>query len=62
MLMWQCSAICLGVLEDEADVRRLKCKHVFHTACIDSWFQRRHTDCVLCGAVLVPERSGVLGI
>ncbi|KAI3571898.1 hypothetical protein IWW34DRAFT_766387 [Fusarium oxysporum f. sp. albedinis] len=29
-------AICIEVLVDQDDVRRLKCNHVFHTSCIDS--------------------------
>ncbi|KAH7169447.1 hypothetical protein DER46DRAFT_600290 [Fusarium sp. MPI-SDFR-AT-0072] len=49
-------AICIEVLRDQEDVRRLKCKHVFHTGCIDSWFQRHHVDCPLCKSIFIPER------
>ncbi|CAI6090555.1 unnamed protein product [Clonostachys chloroleuca] len=51
-------AICIDVIEDQDDVRRLKCKHVFHTSCIDSWFQKRHVDCPLCKSIFIPDRSG----
>ncbi|KAJ9415731.1 hypothetical protein QL093DRAFT_1092772 [Fusarium oxysporum] len=49
-------AICIEVLRDQDNVRRLKCKHVFHTGCIDSWFQRHHVDCPLCKSVFIPDR------
>ncbi|KAH7118496.1 hypothetical protein EDB81DRAFT_817873 [Dactylonectria macrodidyma] len=50
-------AICLEVLVDQDDVRRLKCKHVFHTSCIDSWLQKRHVDCPLCKSIFIPNRQ-----
>ncbi|KAJ9419184.1 hypothetical protein QL093DRAFT_2355679 [Fusarium oxysporum] len=51
-------AICIEVLGDQDDVRRLKCKHVFHTSCIDSWFQKHHIDCPLCKSIFIPDRRG----
>ncbi|KAI8648541.1 hypothetical protein NCS55_01492900 [Fusarium keratoplasticum] len=51
-------AICIEVLVNQDDVRRLKCKHVFHTSCIDSWFQNRHVDCPLCKSIFIPNRRG----
>ncbi|EXL38933.1 hypothetical protein FOCG_18438 [Fusarium oxysporum f. sp. radicis-lycopersici 26381] len=51
-------AICIEVLGDQDDVRRLKCKHVFHTSCIDSWFQKHHVDCPLCKSIFIPNRHG----
>ncbi|CAF1909080.1 RING-H2 finger protein ATL11 [Brassica napus] len=46
--------ICLNEFED-AEILRLvpKCCHVFHTDCIDAWFQS-HATCPLCRANLVP--------
>ncbi|KAJ9419424.1 hypothetical protein QL093DRAFT_2363981 [Fusarium oxysporum] len=49
-------AICIEVLRDQDNVRQLKCKHVFHTGCIDSWFQRHHVDCPLCKSIFIPDR------
>ncbi|KAH7169625.1 uncharacterized protein B0J16DRAFT_201525 [Fusarium flagelliforme] len=49
-------AICIEVLRDQDNVRRLGCKHVFHTGCIDSWFQRHHVDCPLCKSLFIPDR------
>ncbi|KAJ9412686.1 hypothetical protein QL093DRAFT_2026974, partial [Fusarium oxysporum] len=49
-------AICIEVLRDQEDVRRLKYNHVFHTGCIDSWFQRHHVDCLLCKLIFIPDR------
>lgn len=51
------SAICLEVLVDRDDVRRLQCQHVFHSSCIDSWFQNRHVDCPLCKSVFILNRQ-----
>ncbi|RFU24902.1 hypothetical protein B7463_g11432, partial [Scytalidium lignicola] len=50
--------ICLEVLVDQDDVRQLKCKHVFHSTCIDSWFQKYRVDCPLCKSIFIPNRQG----
>ncbi|KAH7169674.1 uncharacterized protein B0J16DRAFT_251585, partial [Fusarium flagelliforme] len=52
-------AICLEIFEGLDTVRRLKCEHVYHRQCIDTWFQRQHFNCPLCKSVYVtrPERS-----
>ena len=42
----QC-AICLDELNDEDEVRRIPCMHVFHTNCIDRWLQD-HKKCPVC--------------
>lgn len=47
-------AVCLSVVEDEEEVRELpRCKHAFHTACIDLWLYS-HCDCPLCRTPVVP--------
>lgn len=51
-------AVCIEVLVDDDDVRRLKCNHVFHMSCIDSWFQKHHVDCPLCRSIFIPDRQG----
>ncbi|KAJ0232025.1 RING-H2 finger protein ATL11 [Hirschfeldia incana] len=46
--------ICLNEFEDAEILRFIpKCCHVFHTVCIDAWFQS-HATCPLCRANLVP--------
>jgi len=41
--------ICLCDFEDGNECRRLPCRHVFHTGCVDEWL-RRCTDCPICKA------------
>ncbi|XP_024980919.1 RING-H2 finger protein ATL1-like [Cynara cardunculus var. scolymus] len=41
-------AICLGEYEEDEWVKTIpNCCHVFHVACIDTWFQT-HSSCPLC--------------
>jgi len=49
------SAICLEVFVHPDHVRRLQCSHIFHSSCIDSWFQGHHTDCPLCKSIFIPN-------
>lgn len=42
----ECS-ICLGQLEENDLVRRLTCRHYFHSSCIDRWLED-HRTCPLC--------------
>uniref|UniRef100_A0A4W5KK73 RING-type E3 ubiquitin transferase n=1 Tax=Hucho hucho TaxID=62062 RepID=A0A4W5KK73_9TELE len=39
--------ICLSMLEDEEDVRRLPCMHLFHQACVDQWLATSR-KCPIC--------------
>ena len=41
-------AICLEFLEDDDDVRELRCRHYFHQPCIDQWLTARRGQCPLC--------------
>jgi hypothetical protein len=41
-------AICLEFLEDDDDVRELRCRHYFHQPCIDEWLTTRRGQCPLC--------------
>jgi len=40
-------AICICEFEDEETLRELRCGHIFHTECVDEWFERAST-CPLC--------------
>lgn len=43
-------AVCLSAFEEGEEVRKLpRCKHSFHTPCIDMWLYS-HSDCPLCRA------------
>ena len=44
--MDNCS-ICLNKLEDNDLYKSNKCKHIFHSKCINTWFNY-HTTCPLC--------------
>ncbi|KAJ8905682.1 hypothetical protein NDN08_002187 [Rhodosorus marinus] len=47
-------SICLeDLLEDEV-VRRLRCDHVFHVRCVDSWLRENKT-CPVCKVEVVPS-------
>ncbi|KAK6306100.1 hypothetical protein J4Q44_G00230250 [Coregonus suidteri] len=39
--------ICLSMLEDGEDVRRLPCMHLFHQACVDQWLATSR-KCPIC--------------
>ena len=52
---WQEDEECIMCMEPYADtdeVRVLKCRHYFHTACIDKWLvieqQKKSRSCPLC--------------
>ncbi|KAK1272497.1 E3 ubiquitin-protein ligase RHA2A [Acorus gramineus] len=43
-----CCVVCLSsLLKNGEEIRRLRCRHSFHKACVDRWFSRRRT-CPLC--------------
>jgi hypothetical protein len=50
--------ICLQTLGNQERFQRLRCDHVFHTRCVDSWLRRNHSDCPLCKSVHIPHRQG----
>merc|ERR1712129_653077 len=45
-------AICLEDIPDE-DVVQLPCRHAYHTACIDLWFQRQSLCPMRCSGIHV---------
>ena len=42
-------SICLGEFESGEELRRLQCQHCFHSDCVASWLNVKHT-CPLCVA------------
>mmetsp|Transcript_36724 Transcript_36724/g.96150 ORF Transcript_36724/g.96150 Transcript_36724/m.96150 type:complete len:238 (+) Transcript_36724:244-957(+) len=51
----ECS-VCLELVEDTDPYRRLPCKHMFHTECIDEWLGS-HVTCPMCNVPLVDTAS-----
>ncbi|XP_024964006.1 E3 ubiquitin-protein ligase RNF167-like [Cynara cardunculus var. scolymus] len=50
----ECS-VCLSVLEDGDEIRRLKCKHTFHKGCVDKWLEQDRATCPICRRLVLPE-------
>lgn len=44
--------ICLSDLEEDEEVRRLRCLHFFHVCCIDQWLRLNRT-CPVCRQGLI---------
>ncbi|XP_008787916.2 E3 ubiquitin-protein ligase RHA2A-like [Phoenix dactylifera] len=47
--------VCLCELADGDRVRRLACCHVFHSECLDGWFDQMNLNCPLCRSPLAAE-------
>lgn len=48
-------AVCLGELAGEGKIRRLKCSHIFHSECIESWIREKVIEvpkCPVCSVQL----------
>lgn len=46
-------AICLSKIGDDDEIRELRCDHLFHRNCLDTWLSYGHTTCPLCRHNLV---------
>uniref|UniRef100_A0A0A9FAY2 RING-type domain-containing protein n=1 Tax=Arundo donax TaxID=35708 RepID=A0A0A9FAY2_ARUDO len=46
---------CLSAIRDGEEVRELRCRHVFHRACLDAWLIRPRATCPLCRDRLLPS-------
>lgn len=55
-------AICLDDFEEGEELRRLPCKHEFHTQCIDPWLLTRKRTCPICKADSCPNVGPVSDI
>ncbi|CAL5043463.1 unnamed protein product [Urochloa decumbens] len=43
-------AVCLSAIAEGERVRTLACRHAFHAACLDGWFDQSRLSCPLCRA------------
>ncbi|KAK7309970.1 hypothetical protein RJT34_07135 [Clitoria ternatea] len=50
-------AVCLCKIEDEEEIRVLRCEHVFHRNCLDRWVSFKVATCPLCREQVRPRRS-----
>uniref|UniRef100_A0A7N0SV68 RING-type domain-containing protein n=1 Tax=Kalanchoe fedtschenkoi TaxID=63787 RepID=A0A7N0SV68_KALFE len=41
-------AVCLSRFEDGDEMRKLRCEHWFHKACLDTWLLKEASTCPLC--------------
>ncbi|KAL2332798.1 hypothetical protein Fmac_014011 [Flemingia macrophylla] len=51
----ECCRVCLCEFEEGEKLRELKCRHMFHKDCLDTWLQQCFGTCPLCRKQLVPE-------
>ncbi|KAI3763928.1 hypothetical protein L2E82_13926 [Cichorium intybus] len=50
-------AICLSKIEDDDEIRELRCDHLFHRNCLDMCISHGHTTCPLCrDCIVVPPK------
>lgn len=42
--------VCLSAMSEGDRVRTLACRHAFHAACLDGWFDQTRLSCPLCRA------------
>ncbi|RLN13182.1 E3 ubiquitin-protein ligase RHA2A-like [Panicum miliaceum] len=42
--------VCLSAIAEGERVRTLACRHAFHAACLDGWFDQSSLPCPLCRA------------
>lgn len=47
--------VCLSVFEEGEEIRRLRCGHVFHKECLDTWLKGEWATCPLCRSDVLPE-------
>ncbi|KAF8119023.1 hypothetical protein N665_0001s0079 [Sinapis alba] len=48
----ECS-VCLSNFEEDSDVNKLKCGHLFHKTCLEKWIDYWNITCPLCRTPLV---------
>ncbi|VVA98364.1 unnamed protein product [Arabis nemorensis] len=48
----ECS-VCLSKFEEDSEINKLKCGHLFHKACLEKWIDYWNITCPLCRTPLV---------
>lgn len=52
--------VCLEGVKEGERVRMLPCcRHLFHSRCLDHWFDEYKRSCPLCRSTPVPENRGI---
>ncbi|XWS64117.1 hypothetical protein CRYUN_Cryun06bG0159300 [Craigia yunnanensis] len=50
-------AVCLSKIEDDDEMRELRCNHLFHKVCLDRWLGYSHSKtCPICRTFLTPPK------
>ncbi|XVF18209.1 hypothetical protein REPUB_Repub11eG0001800 [Reevesia pubescens] len=49
-------AICLCKIDEDDEIRELRCDHLFHKVCLDRWIGYRRSTCPICRTSLIPRR------
>ncbi|CAI9768059.1 unnamed protein product [Fraxinus pennsylvanica] len=54
-------AVCLCRIDEGAEVRELRCNHLYHRVCLDKWVRHGRGTCPLCRNNLnpPPRKSGL---
>ncbi|KAK8623098.1 hypothetical protein V6N13_117991 [Hibiscus sabdariffa] len=54
-------AICLCKIDQDDEIRELRCDHLFHKVCLDRWAGYRRSTCPICRLSLAPPQlvSGI---
>ncbi|CAJ2648512.1 unnamed protein product [Trifolium pratense] len=50
-------AVCLCKIEEEDEIRVLRCNHMYHRECLDKWIGFKNNTCPLCRDSLGPKRA-----
>ncbi|KAE8704276.1 putative E3 ubiquitin-protein ligase XERICO [Hibiscus syriacus] len=49
-------AICLCKIDEDDEIRELRCDHLFHKVCLDRWIGYRRSTCPICRSSLTPRQ------
>ncbi|MBA0837944.1 hypothetical protein Goarm_010051 [Gossypium armourianum] len=56
-------AICLCNIDDDDEIRELRCDHFFHKVCLDRWNGYRGSTCPICRRPLLrPLKLGASAV
>ncbi|KAB1206502.1 putative E3 ubiquitin-protein ligase RHA2B [Morella rubra] len=50
-------AVCLCKIEEDEEIRELRCDHIFHRDCLDRWVGYKHVTCPLCRSSVFPHST-----